>query len=48
MFQYQTLNSRLVYRISEALLCALFAERDLSQAFKNIRTQIKQKYKPLM
>ena len=48
MFQHQTFNSRLAYRIQEALLCALFAERDLAQAFKNIRTQIKLKYTPLM
>ena len=44
MFQHESLNLRLLYRLMEAFLCSLFPERDLSQGFDTIRSQIKQKY----
>ena len=39
MFQHEKFNLQLLYRIVEALLCALFPERDLNHAFHYLRTQ---------
>lgn len=44
MFQHESLNLRLFYRLMESFLCSLYPERDLSQAFEYLRTQIKLKY----
>lgn len=44
MFQHESLNRRLLYRLIEALLCSLYPERDLGQGFAHLRSQIKNKY----
>jgi hypothetical protein len=44
MFQIKSLNIQLLYRLVEALLCALYPERDLSYGFNHVRSQIKLKY----
>ena len=44
MFQHESLNLRLFYRLMEALLCSLYPEREMSQAFEYLRSQIKLKY----
>ena len=45
MFQSEQLNVRLLFRVLEALLCSMFPDRDLAQAFSHIRTQIQSKHK---